>query len=85
MPKVKIYSTATCAYCQAEKAFLDQKGVKYDVKMVDQDQDALMEMMKLSGMSAVPFNVVTDDDGKTIDQFVGFDQPRLTQALGLNS
>ena len=83
MPKVKIYSTKTCAYCQAEKAFLDQKGVPYDVVMVDEDQNALMEMLKLSGMSAVPFNVVFDDEGKAIDQFVGFDQPRLTQALGL--
>ena len=26
--KVKIYSTATCVYCHAEKAFLDEKGVK---------------------------------------------------------
>lgn len=84
MPKVKIYSTHTCAYCQAEKAFLDQKGVPYETVMVDEDQNALMEMMKLSGMSAVPFNVVMDDEGKTVDQFVGFDQPRLAQALGLS-
>lgn len=83
MPKVKLYSTATCAYCQAEKAFLDQKGVPYESVMVDQDQNALMEMMKLSGMSAVPFNVITDEGGKVIDQFVGFDQPRLTKALGI--
>jgi glutaredoxin 3 len=83
MPKVKLYSTNTCAYCRAEKAFLDQKGVPYETLMVDEDQTALMEMMKLSGMSAVPFNVVLGDDDKVIDQFVGFDQPRLTQALGL--
>lgn len=83
MPKVKLYSTKTCAYCQAEKAFLDEKSVPYEAVMVDEDQTALMEMMKLSGMSAVPFNVVTGDDGKVIDQFVGFDQPRLVQALGL--
>ena len=83
MPKVKIYSTKTCAYCQAEKAFLDEKGVKYETLMVDEDQNALMEMFKLSGMSAVPFNVVLDDEGKIIDQFVGFDQPRLEKILQL--
>ena len=30
MPKLKIYSTATCAYCHAEKVFLDGKGFKYE-------------------------------------------------------
>ena len=83
MPKLKIYSTKTCAFCHAEKQFLDGKGFKYDSVMVDEDQDALDEMVKLSGMTAVPFNVVTDDKGKVIDKFVGFDQPRLVKALGL--
>ena len=40
-------------------------------------------MVKLSGMTAVPFNVITGDDGKVIDQFPGFDQPRLVKALAL--
>jgi len=84
MPKLKIYSTATCAFCRAEKQFLDEKGFKYEEAMVDADPAALAEMNKLSDMNAVPFNVITDDDGQVVDKFPGFDQARLAQKLGLS-
>lgn len=81
MANITIYSTATCVYCHAERAFLDEKGVKYTDIRVDTDPAAAAEMMKLSGENAVPFTVIKDDDGKLLDQFLGFDQPRLVQAL----
>ena len=84
MPKLKIYSTATCAFCHAEKQFLDEKGFKYESAMVDSDPAALAEMNKLSDMNAVPFNVITDDSGEVIDKFPGFDQARLVEKLGLS-
>jgi glutaredoxin 3 len=83
MANITIYSTGTCVFCHAEKTFLDEKGVKYTDIRVDLDQKAAEDMMKLSGENAVPFTVVTDDDGKLIDQFLGFDQPRLVAAAGL--
>ena len=83
MPKLKIYSTATCAYCRAEKQFLDEKGFKYEAVMVDSDPKELAEMNKLSDMNAVPFNVITGDDGEIIDKFPGFDKARLVEKLGI--
>ncbi len=82
MPKIKIYSTVTCAYCRAEKAWLDQKGLKYEVVMVDSDPAAAQEMIAQSGQMAVPFTVITKDDG-SVAKILGFDQPALSAALGV--
>ena len=79
--QIKIYSTATCVYCKAEKAFLDEKGIKYDVVMVDEDPKLADELLELSGGLSVPFTVITDGDKS--EKILGFDQPRLTAALGL--
>lgn len=83
MPKVKIYTTATCVYCRAEKGWLQQKGVEFEEVAVDQDQQALEEMVGLSGQFGVPFTVITQDNGKR-EGILGFDQARLTSALGLS-
>ena len=79
--KIKIYSTATCVYCKAEKAFLDEKGISYDVAMVDEDPKLADELLDLSGGLSVPFTVIMDGD-KT-ENILGFDQQRLTATLGL--
>lgn len=82
MPKVKIYSTATCGFCVAEKAYLKEKGVEFEDIRVDQDQAAAKEMVELSGQMGVPFTVIDTDDGKR-EMILGFDKLKLTQALGL--
>jgi glutaredoxin 3 len=82
MPKVKIYSTTTCAYCKAEKAYFDEKGVKYDDLMADQDPNIAREMIAISGQMGVPFTVITKDDGSEV-HVLGFDKPKLDAALGL--
>lgn len=82
MPQIKIYSTATCAFCRAEKAFFDAKGVKYEVFMADSDRALAEELMRESGGLAVPFTIITKDDG-TVEKVLGFDQARLTQILAL--
>ena len=80
-PTIKLYSTATCIYCRAEKAFLDEKGVKYETVAVDSDPKLADELMQLSGGLSVPFTVITIGD-KT-ESILGFDQSRLSATLGL--
>lgn len=80
--KVKMFTTATCVYCRAQKKFFADKGVAFEEAHVDQDQAALEEMVRLSGQYGVPFTVVTKDDGK-LEGVLGFDQPRLAQLLGV--
>lgn len=81
--KVTVYSTTTCQYCKAEEAWLDEHKVAHDKIVVDTaGESAVRELQELSGGLSVPFTLVTQDDGKQ-DKILGFDQVRLSQALGL--
>ncbi len=84
MPKVTVYSTATCVYCRAEKAFLDEHKVPYESVMVDEDEAKANELLELSEGYSVPFTVIDHGEGK-IEKILGFDQPRLEAALGLKA
>jgi glutaredoxin len=63
------------------KAWLNEKGQKYEVVMVDENQEAAQKMYELSGgQMAVPFTTIEFDDG-TVEKILGFDRPRFETAL----
>ncbi|BCX14406.1 MAG: NrdH-redoxin [Patescibacteria group bacterium] len=81
--KVIIYSTTTCPYCKMAKDYLSSKNVVFEEKLVDQDEVAREEMMKVSGgFLGVPFLVITKDDGSQ-ETVLGFDKGKLDSLLGL--
>jgi glutaredoxin len=82
MPKIKIYSTATCQFCKLEKAYLDSKGIAYESIMVDEDQEKAKEFVELSGQMGVPFTVIETDDGKE-EHILGFNKPKIDALLGI--
>jgi glutaredoxin len=82
MKNITIYSTATCGFCKMLKSYLNDKGVKYEVKMADEDQAIARELYEKSGQLGVPFTVITNDDGKE-ESILGFDRPKIDLALGL--
>ncbi|HSX02011.1 MAG TPA: glutaredoxin domain-containing protein [Candidatus Saccharimonadia bacterium] len=82
MSHIKIYSTSWCAFCKAEKEFLDQKGVTYEDVNVEEDQAAAQEMVKLTQQMGVPVTRITHDDGSEV-AIVGFDRDRLVHELKL--
>jgi len=82
MKNVTIYSTATCGFCKMLKSYLNDKGIKYDVKMADEDQSIARELYEKSGQLGVPFTVITDESGKE-ELVLGFDRPKIDSALGL--
>ena len=66
------------------KKYLDEKSVKYEEKLVDQDDAAKEEMMKESGgFMGVPFSVITKDDGAK-ETVVGFDKNKINSILKIN-
>ena len=70
MSKVIVYSTSWCAFCNTEKQWLDKLGVEYESKKL---------LEKVNGnFQGVP---VTDINGTLI---LGFDRPRLEEALEAN-
>ncbi len=77
MPKVTIYTTPTCMYCKATKAFFAEHNVAYEEKDVSADAKARDEMIAKSHQMGVP---VIEVDGKLI---TGFDKPALAAALGI--
>ena len=74
---VKIYTTPVCVYCKMAKNFFNENQVKFEEVNVAADTKAREEMIAKSHQIGVP---VIEVDGKII---IGFDRPRLSQALGL--
>lgn len=77
MPKITIYTTPTCVYCKATKAFFKENNISYEEKDVSTDAAARDEMIAKSNQMGVP---VIDVDGKLV---VGFDKARLQKLIGI--
>jgi glutaredoxin 3 len=61
MPKIVIYTSASCSYCVYAKKLLDSKGYTYTEIRVDIDSEKREEMMRLSGRRTVP-QIFIDDE-----------------------
>lgn len=77
MNKVRVFSTKTCPYCYMLKDYLKDNKIAFDDIMVDSDQDAAMEMVRISGQRGVP---VAEINGSIV---VGFDQVKINNLLGI--
>jgi glutaredoxin 3 len=76
MPKIIVYSTPTCPYCNLVKDYLNQKGIEFEEKDVSKDREAAREMIKKSGEMGVP---QVEINGKII---VGFNRDAIDEELG---
>ena len=79
---IEIYSTPTCHYCQMTKEFLKEQGIEYTDYNVAEDADKRTEMIEKSGQMGVPVIVVSGGEGEP-EMMVGFDQAKLSAALGI--
>ena len=77
-PRVIVFSTPTCSFCNMAKKYFREKGIRYKDVDVSRDQAAARDMVRRSGQSGVP---VIDIGGKII---VGFDRPKINKLLGIN-
>lgn len=76
-PKVVVFSTPTCSYCNMAKSYFREKGIKFTDVDVSRDQSAARDMVRRSGQSGVP---VIDIGGKIV---VGFNRPQVNALLGI--
>lgn len=60
MPKVEMYTTASCAYCTAAKMLLKQKGLDYIEIRVDTDVARRDEMLRRAHRRTVPQIFIND-------------------------
>ena len=77
-PRVIVFSTPSCSFCNMAKKYFREKGIKFKDVDVSRDQAAARDMLRRSGQSGVP---VIDIGGKLI---VGFDRPKINRLLGIN-
>lgn len=74
MSKVLVYSSNTCPYCTLAKDYLEEKGVEFEEKNIQTDNQARAELMEMGHMG-VPVIVIGDEE------FVGFDKARIDELL----
>lgn len=76
MSMLRIYTTSTCAHCVYAKSYMQRQGIPFFEVPVDQDEDAALEMVRLSGQTGVP--VITNGDAIV----VGFNPQGISQLAG---
>lgn len=76
-PRVLIFTTPTCAFCNMAKKYFRERGVRFTEVDVSRDAAAARDMVRRSGQQGVP---VIDIGGKIV---VGFDRPKIDRLLGL--
>ena len=67
-----VFSFESCPYCSKLKRYLDSRGVEYEVRDVELDEEAAKECLKISGDLTVP---VTTVDG--VNYVLGFDKRKI--------
>ncbi len=77
MQTVTIYSTPTCHFCQAAKAFFGENNVAYTEHNVAEDGMKRQEMIEMTGQMGVPVIRIGDD------VIVGFDEGKVKELLGV--
>jgi glutaredoxin-like YruB-family protein len=76
-PRVIMFTTPTCTYCNAAKRHLRQHKIKFREVDVSRDAAAARDMMRRAGSMGVP---VLDIGGRIVR---GFDRPQIDQLLGI--
>ena len=74
---VTIYSTPTCHFCHAAKAFFDENGIQYTDYNVVSDSEKRKEMVDMTGQMGVPVIRIGND------VIVGFDEMKVKELLGI--
>ena len=76
-PKVVMFSTPTCSFCNMAKSYFREKGIQFTDIDVSRDQAAARDMVRRSGQMGVP---VIDIGGQIV---VGFNRPQINTLLGI--
>ncbi len=76
-PKVIIFTTPTCSFCNAAKRYFREKKIKYRDIDVSRDRRAAMDMQRRTGSTGVPVILINNRP------IVGFDKPKINRLLNI--
>ncbi len=77
-PKVIVFSTPTCSFCNAAKRYFREKKIKFTDVDVSRDQRAARDMQRRTGQNGVPVILINNRP------IVGFDKPKINRMLGIH-
>ncbi len=77
MKSITIYSTPTCHFCHAAKAFFKKNNIAFTDYNVAEDAAKRAEMLKKSGQMGVPVIFIGDE------MVIGFDESKIKKIIGV--
>lgn len=76
-PKVIVFSTPTCSYCNMAKRYFRENKIRFRDVDVSRDQRAAADMQRRTGQAGVPVILINNRP------IVGFDKNKINQLLGI--
>ncbi len=76
-PKVIMFTTPTCSFCNAAKRYLREKSIKFTEVDVSRDITAARDLQRRTGQTGVPVILINNRP------IVGFDRPKINQMLNI--
>ena len=77
-PKVIMFSTPTCHYCNVAKRYFREKKIRFTNVDVSRDEKAALDMRRRTGQTGVPVILINNRP------IMGFDKPKINQFLGIS-
>ena len=77
IPKIRIFSTPSCPYCQTLKEFLAKKGFSFEDIDVGKDEQARELLIEKTGQMEVPVIAIGEEF------IAGFDKKRICGLLNI--
>ncbi|MDO4772878.1 MAG: glutaredoxin family protein [Bacillota bacterium] len=74
MKNITIFTSNTCHFCHEAMKWMDEKGIKYTERNINEDKDARQELIK-NGFMGVPVLYIGDDVVQ------GFDKAKIESLL----
>lgn len=78
-PKVIVFSTPTCSFCNAAKRYFKEKNIKFTDVDVSKDQAAARDMVRRTGQTGVPVILINNRP------IIGFDKAKINQMLNIKN
>ena len=74
MENVIVYTSTNCTHCRQVKSFLNDKGVEFEERNIEQNEDYAQQVWDM-GLRAVPVTVIGDK------RIVGMNKLQFDKAL----
>lgn len=78
-PKVIVFSTPSCSFCNQAKRYFREKNIRFTDVDVSRDQSAARDMMRRTGQMGVPVILINNKP------IIGFDRPKINQLLNIKN